>query len=115
MTKIRPWRITFIAWLFVIAGLADIGFNLRGLTQQPFHYDSLWPIGLGIVAIVCGFLLLRGKNWSRWLAVAWLAFHVVVASLGSMGKFAVHGLLLAVIAYFLFNQEAAAFFRPAQT
>lgn len=115
MTKIRPWRITFIAWLFIVVGLADIGFSLPVVRHEQFHTDALWPIGLGAVAIVCGFLLLRGKNWSRWLAVAWLAFHVVVASLGSMGKFAVHGLLLAVIAYFLFNQEAAAFFRPAQT
>lgn len=111
----RPWRITFIAWLFVIAGLADIGFNLRGLTQRPFHYDSLWPIGLGIAAIACGFLLLRGINWARWLAVAWLAFHVIVASVGSIQKLVVHGLLLAVIAYFLFRREAGAFFRPAQT
>ncbi|MGH9734455.1 MAG: hypothetical protein ACRD8A_07690 [Candidatus Acidiferrales bacterium] len=114
MTK-RPWRITFIAWLFVVAGLADIGFNLRGLTQQPFRYDSLWPIGLGIVAVFCGLLLFLGINWARWLAVAWLAFHVIVGSFGSAQKLVVHGLLLAVIAYFLFRREATAYFRPAQT
>ena len=113
--KKRPWRITFIAWLFVVAGLADIGFSLSGVRQQPFHYDSLWPLALGAVAILCGFWLLRGSNWSRWLAVAWLAFHVIVASLGSAQKLVVHGLLLAVIAYFLFRQEAAAYFRPART
>ena len=113
--KKRPWRITFIAWLFVVAGLADIGFNLSGVRQQPFDYDSLWPIGLGLVAIVCGFLLLRGNNWARWLSVAWLAFHVIVGSFGSIQKLIAHGLLLAVIAYFLFRREAGSFFRPAQT
>lgn len=111
----RPWRITFIAWLFVVAGLADICFNLPVVRHEPFHRESLWPVGLGVIAIVCGRLLLRGIDWARWLAVAWLAFHVVVASLGSVGKFAVHGLLLAVIAYFLFRQEAKDYFRPAQT
>lgn len=113
--KKRPWRITFIAWLFAVAGLADIGFNLSGVRQQPFHYDSLWPLGLGAVAIVCGLLLLRGKNWARWVAVGWLAFHVIVASLGSVQKLVVHGVLLAVIAYFLFRREAKDYFRPAQT
>lgn len=114
MTK-RPWRITFIAWLFVVVGLADIGFSLPGVRHQPFQYDDLWPIGLGLVAIVCGFLLLRGNNWARWLAVAWLAFHVIVGSLDSAQKLIAHGLLLAVIAYFLFRQEADAYFRTAQT
>ncbi|HTU36030.1 MAG TPA: hypothetical protein VMF66_19680 [Candidatus Acidoferrum sp.] len=114
MTK-RPWAVTIVAWLFVVVGLADIVFSLPVVRHEPFRSDSLWPIGLGIIAIVCGLLLLCGNNWARWLAVAWLAFHVVVGGLDSVQKLVVHGLLLAVIAYFLFRHEAEAYFRPAQT
>ncbi len=99
----------------VAAGDADLAFSLPDARQQPFLYDPLWPIGLGMVGVVCGFLLLRGNKWSRGLCVAWLAFHVIGGSLDSVQKLVVHGLLLAVIAYFLFRRRVNAYFRSAAT
>lgn len=102
-----------VAWLFVLVGAGDIVLGLGDVRRRQFHSDSLWPIGLGVVAIVCGFFLLRRSNWARWLAVAWLAFHVAV-SFDSRSKLIVHGALLVLLAYFLFRTQANAHFRPAE-
>lgn len=107
------WSVTIIAWLFVVAGAGDIFLGLSDVWRRQFHSDSLWPIGLGVVAILCGFFLLRRNNWARWVAVAWLAFHVAV-SFDSRSKLIMHGALLVVLAYFLFRPQANAYFRSAE-
>ena len=111
--KSRPVSVTIIAWLFVVVGAGDIVLGLSDIRRHQFHSDSLWPAGLGLVAIVCGLFLLRRSNWARWIAVAWLAFHVAL-SFDSRSKFIVHGVLLALLAYFLFRKRANAYFRPAE-
>jgi hypothetical protein len=55
--------------------------------------------------------MLRGNNWARWLALAWIAFHVVVSFFHSLQEVVVHSLLFMLIAYFLFSPEARAYFR----
>jgi uncharacterized membrane protein HdeD (DUF308 family) len=111
--KRRLWSVTIIAWLFLVVGAADTFRGLSDVSRRQFHSDSLWPIGLGAVAVVCGFFLLRRSNWARWIAVAWLAFHVAV-SFGSVSKLIMHGVLLVVLAYFLFRPQANACFRSAE-
>ena len=42
---------------------------------------TLWGLNSpSSLAIVCGVFLLRGHNWARWLALAWIAFHVVLSA-----------------------------------
>jgi len=64
-----------------------------------------------MLAIVSGAFMLRGCNWARWLLVVWLAYHVALSAWHSLFQVAVHALLLAVIAYFLFRSPASAFFQ----
>jgi hypothetical protein len=56
--------------------------------------------------------MLRGHNWARWLAVAWMAFHVAI-SFPEISKLAIHSLLLVAIAWLLFRSDARAWFRSA--
>ena len=56
--------------------------------------------------------MLRGCNWARWLALAWIAFHVVLSAFHSLPEFALHAVLCAVFAYFLLRPDAALYFRP---
>ena len=58
--------------------------------------------------------MLRGHNWARWLAMAWIGFHVVVSGFDSFPAFAFHGVMFAVFAYFLFRKQAAEYFRSAR-
>jgi len=58
--------------------------------------------------------MLRGRNWARWLLLIWIAYHVILSGVHSLFQLVVHGLLFAVIAYFLFRPRASAYFRGAR-
>ena len=47
-----------------------------------------------LVGLLAGIFMLRGHNWARWLAVAWMAFHVAI-SFPEISKLAIHSLLCA--------------------
>jgi hypothetical protein len=64
-----------------------------------------------LLAILAGAFMLRRQNWARWLALAWMAFHVVIGALNALSAAAIHTLLLALIAWCLFNPEANRYFR----
>ena len=34
---------------------------------------------IGVAAVVAGVFMLRGRNWARWLALAWMASHVAIS------------------------------------
>ena len=55
--------------------------------------------------------MLRAFNWARWLAMAWIAFHVVLSFFHAWPEMAVHGVIFVAFAYFLFRPEANAFFQ----
>ena len=55
--------------------------------------------------------MLRGHNWARWLAVAWIAFHVILSAFHSVQEAAFHALLCAVIIWSLFRAGSAGYFR----
>jgi hypothetical protein len=111
----RPLSVTIIGCIFVAIGIiatAVHGAELKG--QAPVQQDVVWAVLVSLVALVCGIYMLRRSDWARWLAMAWLAFHVLL-SIHSRQELVVHSALFAVFAYFLFRTEARAYFRPART
>jgi hypothetical protein len=112
----RPISITIIACLLLVVGVAGSIFHLRELgLQQAFRGENIWIFVVEFVAIVCGALLLQGKNWARWLAIAWIASHVFVSFFDSGRKVATHVVILLLFAYFLFRPEANGYFRRKET
>jgi hypothetical protein len=67
-----------------------------------------------LLAILGGAFVLRGKNWARWLVLAWIAYHVVLSAFHHFFELAVHAALLAVFAYILFRPRASAYFQRAE-
>jgi hypothetical protein len=61
--------------------------------------------------VVAGVFLLRGENWARWLAAAWMAFHVVIGFYHSWFQAGMHTLFLAAIVGFLFTGSGGRWFR----
>jgi hypothetical protein len=80
------------------------------LGRSAFQYDTVWVELTESLAIICGIFLLRGQNWARWLALAWIAFHVVLSAFHALPEFAIHCLFCAVIAWFLFRPAAGQYF-----
>jgi hypothetical protein len=76
---------------------------------------ELIPIGVTwVLALVGGVYLLRGHGWARWLLVAWAGFHVFVSLFHEPLELALHALVLALVAYFLFRGSTSRFFQTAQ-
>jgi hypothetical protein len=105
----RPISLTIIACLYLAVGTAGFIYHFRELLS--LQRDSLGMELTELLAIVSGAFMLRGHNWARWLAVAWIAFHVILSIFDSDHGLVVHSLLCAVIAWILFRPEASRYFR----
>jgi hypothetical protein len=118
----RPRSITVISWIFIVFGgisfiaslLPWLGPALpQRIAEQPFDY-LLIP-GIRILAALCGVFMLYGFNWARWLLVIWIVYHVILGALHSWLQLIVHGMLSAVILYFVLRPQASAYFLDAST
>ena len=111
----RPHSVTILGCVYIGVGSVGFVYHLREiLARHAFHYDDLLVELIELVAIVCGAFMLRGHNWARWVALAWIAFHVILSAFHTFHEFAIHALLCAVIAWILFRPEAARYFRGAR-
>ena len=105
-----PVPVIVIACLYLVVGIG--GFIV--------HFsDVRTPDWIGVevtefLGFVCGVFLLRGRNWSRWLASAWMAFHVAL-SFGELPQLAIHSLFLVLIVWCLFRADSSRFFRNTST
>lgn len=108
----RPYEVTAAGWLFIVIGVLNTAWHLwKGALD-------LWMVAilcLTVSAMVAGVFLLRGARWARWLALAWVAFHVVVSALNSVSAALPHAVLLLVIGYVLLGPPTSEYYRQPQT
>lgn len=104
----RPVTVLIIACLYIAVGVLAFGYHFREL--QTLQKDSVWVEGTELVALACGVFLLRGQNWARWVAVAWIALHVIVSALNAFHGIVVHSVLFVLIVWLLFRPEAGRYF-----
>ena len=107
-----PLPVVVVALLYLAVGVLGIAYHFRSLLR--WQQDSVWAVSTEFLAVVIGVFLLRGQNWARWLAVAWMAFHVVVSAFNSLAQAAVHVAFLVPIAWALFSPGAGRYFRPTR-
>jgi hypothetical protein len=107
----RPLSVSIIAILYLAVGIFGFVFHFRESLAAP--REGVWIELTEILAILCGVYLLRGRNWARWLTVAWIAFHVAL-SVYHLREFAIHALFCAVIIWLLFRRDAAKYFGGAR-
>lgn len=103
----RPRSITLISWLFIVFGSAAL---IAGLVTTDLK--SHWYVHLSrLLQIVAGVFMLYGRNWARWLLVAWIAFHIIISALHSVLFLLMHVAIFSVILFFLFRRQASSYFR----
>ena len=105
----RPISVTIIACVYLAVGTLAFVYHFRELLS--LQRDSVSIELTEFLAVVSGAFMLRGHNWARWLALAWIAFHVILSIVESDHGLAIHGLLAVVITWILFRPEAARYFR----
>jgi hypothetical protein len=114
--KQRPLAVTILGWLYI--GVGAIGFAYHFSELRPrdaFQYDGVWIELIRVLAIVVGAFMLLGQDWARWLALAWMALHVVLSAFHTIAELLMHCLFFAVIAWFLFRPEVRRYFASART
>ncbi len=102
----RPLEVWVAAGLFVAVGVIGLAVHSRELTQR----DGVWVIATEALALVAGVFLFLGHNWARWLALAWMAFHVGLSFFHDRSELIAHGVIFAGIALLLFRADARRFF-----
>jgi hypothetical protein len=108
----RPLPITFIACLYILVGVLGFTFHLREfLARHAFHFDVIEIEFTELVALVSGLFLLRGHNWARWLAVAWMLFHVILSAFEPGRGLLIHSAICILILWALFHPAANQYFR----
>lgn len=108
----RPLPVTILGYLFIVVGLVGFVYHL---SDKPLDHWVVLISLVRIIAVVGGVFLLLGRNWARWLVLAWLAFHVVVSALHSMSEAVAHVVLLVVIGYVLLRPPASPYFQSSSS
>jgi hypothetical protein len=109
--KRRPIAVTVLGWLMMAAGVFGIARGFTGAkTLWPPEQDLIWIVIVDAIGIGCGVFLLRGKNWARWLTLAWVGGHVVIVSFFMRQMILVHAVIFALIVALLFRGDVRAYF-----
>jgi hypothetical protein len=110
----RPLSVTILAWVYIAVGTVGLVYHFTEFqARHAFQFDAVWVELTEFLAILCGAFMLRGHNWARWVALAWMAFHVVL-SFHAFSQFFIHCLFFAVISWLLFRPPAARYFRGSR-
>jgi len=108
-----PWPVIVIASLYLLVGIVGFAAHFPELLAR--HPDAIGIEATELTAIICGVFLLLRQNWARWLALAWILFHVGLSLLHPLGELAVHGVFCLLIAWALFQPESTRWFRGSAT
>ena len=107
----RPLSITILACVYIVAGAIGFAAHLTDFrASDAFRYDGIWIELVRLLAVLAGAFMLRGRNWARWLAMAWIAFHVVLSIFHSRMELIVHALICAAFAWCLFGPGTSRYF-----
>ena len=106
----RPLSILILSCLYLAVGAGGFVFHFPHLIALP--REGVWIELTEFLALLAGGFMLRGRNWARWLALTWMAFHVAI-SFPILSQIAVHSVFLALIAWVLFRTNANRYFHGA--
>ena len=108
----RPLPVTVLGWLYIVVGVGGIAAHIGEIKPRHFFEPEVGlPLVVRLLGILAGAFMLRGSNWARWLAVAWIGFHVVLSSFLSVRAAVMHAVLCLVFTYLLFRPGANRYFR----
>ena len=105
---------TIIAWLYISVGAIGLVYHSTEFSRQPFQYELVWVELIRLLAVVSGVFMLRGHNWARWLALAWIGAHVILSAFNSLSQLAIHVSFFAILTFFLRRSAANRYYRAAR-
>jgi hypothetical protein len=110
----QPVSITILGWLYILVGVLGTAAHYEDFRMhKPIVNEFVGITVLGATAVVAGIFMLRGRSWARWLALVWIASHVVISAFHPLHELIIHCALLLLFSYLLFRQEAREYFSAA--
>ena len=106
----RPLSLTIFGYLLILLGAAGFVGHFPA-HRPPYHSDDFLPDLLELILITAAVFILRGRNWARWLALAWITFHLAISFYDSTRKVIAHCVILLIFVAFLFSRGARTWFR----
>ncbi len=91
--------------------MGTIGFVVNFPKLKALQHASIWIELTELLALFAGAFMFRGRNWARWLALAWMAFHVAI-SFPVVRQVVTHSIIFALIAWVLFRPDARRYLTP---
>jgi len=104
----RPLAVTGVAWLFIAVG--TVGFVFHSPELLRLQKDAFLIEFTELLALVAGLFMLRGRNWARWLTLAWMLFHVLLSAFPPGRELVFHIVIFIGIAWLLLQPDAARYF-----
>ena len=105
----RPMAVLLVSCLYMAVGSIGLLVNLSKLIAM--QHDWLWIELTELLALFAGVFMFRGRNWARWLALVWMAFHVAI-SFPVIREIVNHSIILVLITWVLFLPDTRRFFKP---
>ena len=109
--KKRPIPIVIVAALYLLVGVLGFVYHFHELTAG--HRDAIAIELTELLAVVAAVGLLMRQNWARWLALAWVVFHVVISLFHPLQELLIHAGLCVLIAWLLFRPATSQWFRES--
>lgn len=115
-TRKCPISITILSWLYILEGVLGTAAHYEDFRMhKPILNEFVWITLLGAAVVVAGIFMLKGRGWAKWVALAWIASHVVISAFHPLQELIVHSVLLILFSYLLFRRKAREFFSAAQS
>jgi len=94
----RPISVLFLSCLYIAVGTIGFVVNFPKLIAR--QHESIWIELTELLSLLAGAFMFRGRNWARWLALVWMAFHVAI-SFPVVRQVVTHSIIFALIAWVL--------------
>jgi hypothetical protein len=110
--KGRPLPVVMVSLLFILTGCIGFAYHINDFSKpNASSFELIWVLFLRILAVVCGLLLFFRMNWARWLAIAWLAYHVIISAFNSSSEMLAHIVFLVIVTFLLFLPVSSKYFK----
>jgi hypothetical protein len=103
----RPIAVLLLSCLYIAAGTIEFVANFPKL--MALQGESILIELTELLGIFAGVFMVRGRNWARWLALVWMAFHVAI-SFPVIPQVVPHSIIFTGSAWVLFRPDARRYF-----
>ena len=107
----RPLAITLTAWFFILAGIIGFAYHFYEHLFSGFDGEAILVLMVRMLAILGGILILKAKNFGRWLLIVWMAYHMALSFYHDTMQVVMHTVFLLALLVIFFHSRVRQYFK----